>query len=348
MKTNADFLQKKLKDKEAFLISGKANIYYYSGFTSEDAALYISKEHKAIITDSRYTVQAAEQAKDFEAYIGTVTNFLENADEETIYFEEKYLSAAEYIALKNHFSGKKTFSGEQSDISEPRKVKSDEEIKKIAAAEALGDKAFEHILSFIKPGAREVDLALEMEFFMRKNGAQSLSFETICASGIRGSMPHGTASDKKIESGDFVTLDFGCVLDGYCSDMTRTVAVGSADKRLSEIYNTVLKAQKAAIEKIKAGEACSSMDAIARDIIKEAGFGEYFGHSLGHSVGLEIHENPNLSPRSKDTLKAGNVVTVEPGIYIPSLGGVRIEDVVAVTENGCINLTHSPKELIIL
>jgi len=169
---------------------------------------------------------------------------------------------------------------------------------------------------------------------MRKKGAEGLSFETIVASGVRGAMPHGTASEKIIKSGEMVTIDFGCVLDGYCSDMTRTVAIGTPDSRMKEIYDVVQSAQTAAIAGIRAGVKCSDADKIARDIIKDAGYGENFGHSLGHSVGIEIHESPNLSPKSKDTLAPGNVVTVEPGIYIENLGGVRIEDVVAVTADG--------------
>lgn len=347
MNTRCSLLTNNLKENEAVLISGKASIFYYSDFTSEDAYLYISKKAKVIVTDSRYTVQAQNQAKGYEVFIGTIKDFLDSTEENTIYFEENYMTAGEYNRICKYLGGRNLVCGQKL-IQAPRMVKSKDEISKIAAAEALGDKAFEHILSYIKPGVKESELALEMEFFMRNHGASSLSFETICASGIRGAMPHGTASDKQIENGDFVTFDFGCILNGYCSDMTRTVAVGYVNRKLEEIYNIVLKAQTTAIEQIKAGEACSSIDALARNIIKEAGFGEYFGHGLGHSVGLEIHENPNLSPRSDNILKEGNVVTVEPGIYIPDLGGVRIEDVVAVTENGCINLTRSPKELIVL
>ena len=193
----------------------------------------------------------------------------------------------------------------------------------------------------------EREVALELEFYMRKNGASGTSFDTIVASGKRSSMPHGVAMDKVIGIGDFVTIDFGCRLDGYCSDMTRTLLIGKCSDRQREIYDTVLKAQKAAIAAIKPGVKCSEIDAVARNIIKEAGYGDNFGHSLGHSVGIEIHEKPNFAPKSCDIVEIGNVRTVEPGIYIEGFGGVRIEDVIAVSENN-INLTKTCKDLTIL
>ena len=183
---------------------------------------------------------------------------------------------------------------------------------------------------------------------MRKNGASGLSFDTIAASGIRSAMPHGMASEKIIEKGDLLTLDFGCVLDGYCSDMTRTVAVGSIDLKSRRIYETVLAAQKAGLEYIAKGKICSGADAAARKVITEAGYGKNFGHALGHSVGIEIHESPTLSPKCDKVLVPGNVVTVEPGIYVENFGGVRIEDLVLVTDSGIENFTHSEKELIIV
>jgi len=324
-------LTAELSANDAYIITGKANIFYYSGFTSEDALLYISKNNLILLTDSRYTVQAKEQAKGFD--IITDSDFLKNVSESNIGFEEEYITYGRLSRLKE-IAKNKTFTPAQEKISLPRRIKSDEEISKIAAAEALGCEAFSYITDFIRPGVSEKEIALELEFYMRKKGAEGLSFETIVASGVRGAMPHGTASEKIIKSGEMVTIDFGCVLDGYCSDMTRTVAIGTPDSRMKEIYDVVQSAQTAAIAGIRAGVKCSDADKIARDIIKDAGYGENFGHSLGHSVGIEIHESPNLSPKSKDTLAPGNVVTVEPGIYIENLGGVRIEDVVAVTADG--------------
>jgi Xaa-Pro aminopeptidase len=189
---------------------------------------------------------------------------------------------------------------------------------------------------------------LELEFFMKRRGATALSFETIAASGKRSAMPHGAASDKVIEKGDFLTLDFGCVFEGYCSDMTRTVAVGSVNDTQREIYDVVLKAQLAAIEAVRPGVKCCDVDAVARKIITDAGYGENFGHGLGHSVGIEIHEMPSFSSKCEEHTKVGHVITVEPGIYIEDFGGVRIEDLIVVTEDGSRNLTTSPKELIIV
>lgn len=332
-------------DKDGYLITGKANIFYYSGFTSEDAVLFISKNRRVLLTDSRYTVQAKEQAKDFE--ITGDKEILKSVTEKIIGFEEEYVTVGEKKRLDSLLEGKQ-LAPAQKEISLPRQVKSPAEIEKIAQAESLGDAAFSYILDFIKPGITEKEIALKLEYFMRKNGACGLSFETIAASGARGAMPHGTATEKTIKKGELLTLDFGCVLDGYCSDMTRTVAVGAPDSRLAEIYNVVLTAQLEAIKNIRSGIKCSDADKNARDIIKQVGYGEHFGHSLGHSVGIEIHENPNLSPKSQDILKVGNVVTVEPGIYIENVGGVRIEDVVAVEEDGCRNLTASDKKLIIV
>ena len=348
MTNRVEKLRKKLKSGEGVLISSKANIFYYSGFTSEDGMLYISKEKAALLTDSRYTVQAKLEAPDFEGVINKTKEFLKEIPESKIYIEENYLTVQKKEMLEANLPGKE-LANSQSMISEPRKIKDEIEIGKIKAAEELGCLAFSHILGFLKPGVKEKDIALELEFFMRKNGASALSFDTICASGVRSSMPHGTASDKEIKSGELVTLDFGCILDGYCSDMTRTVVVGKpSDDKQIEIYNTVLNAQKAALDILKAGLPCAEADKAARDLIKNAGYGDCFGHSLGHSLGIEIHESPNLSEKSKDILKPGNVVTVEPGIYIEGFGGVRIEDVAVITENGYINLTTSEKELIIL
>ncbi len=348
MANRVEKLREKLHPGEGVLISSKANIFYYSGFTSEDAMLYISKEKSALLTDSRYTVQAKIEAPDFEPIINKTKDYLKEITDEKIYIEENYLTVQKKEMLENNLEGKELLNG-QTLISELRQIKDDEEIKRIQAAEDLGCIAFSHILGFLKPGVKEKDIALELEFFMRKNGASRLSFDTICASGVRSAMPHGTASDKEIKAGELVTLDFGCVLDGYCSDMTRTVIVGNpSDERQVEIYNTVLNAQKAALDILASGLPCAEADKAARELIKNAGYGKCFGHSQEHSLGIEIHESPNLSEKSKDILESGNVVTVEPGIYIEEFGGVRIEDVALITENGYVNLTTSEKELIIL
>lgn len=349
MEKRINALREKLGEERAALISSRANIFYYSGFTSEDAKLLITPEKAIIFTDSRYTIQAQQQAKDFElmnSEMGLKELFL-NAGCTDIIIEDEAITVSQLNKIREAAPDKR-FLGCSNMISLPRTVKDASEINKIAEAERLGDEAFSYILERIHSGRTEHEIAIELEFFMRKNGASGLSFETISASGKRSAMPHGTASDKVLREGDLFTLDFGCVLDGYCSDMTRTVGIGHLDEKSKEIYNVVLEAQKAALDSIRAGMSCFDADKTARDIIKAAGYDKNFGHSLGHSVGIEIHERPNLSPKSKDILEVGNVVTVEPGIYIDGFGGVRIEDVVAVTEYGVRNLTASSKELIIV
>ena len=345
MNKNYEKLLNSLGEWDAALISSKANIFYYSGFTSEDALLYISHKRRLLLTDSRYTLQAKEQAPDFEVICEKGIEEISKTDEKVIFIEEDYISAGKKRKLTTELPDKDlVFGGEM--ISAPRRIKTDEEIKKIHESERLGDQAFSHILKYIRPGMTEKEVALELEYFMKKSGASAIAFETICASGVRSAMPHGAASDKIISVGELLTLDYGCVLDGYCSDMTRTVVVGKANDRQKEIYNIVLKAQAEALGKICCGMKCKEADKIARDIIDGFGYGKNFGHSLGHSLGLEVHESPNLSPRSEDILEIGNVFSVEPGIYIEGFGGVRIEDICVITADGTLNLTASPKELI--
>lgn len=341
-------LRSLMEENTAVFISGKANIFYYSGFTSDDARLLITPDKQYIITDSRYTIQAREQAPEFEI-IDTSVGYkaiFEKAKDFDIAVEEDYITLREIDKIRDVISDEQNILKKQSEISAPRKIKSEKEIKAIAQAEHIGDEAFTYILDKIRPGVSEAEIALELEFFMRKCGASALSFETISASGKRSAMPHGTATGKLIENGDFLTLDFGCVFEGYCSDMTRTVVVGKASDWQKEIYDVVLKAQLAALDALSAGMKCNEVDTIARDIIAEAGYKENFGHGLGHSVGIEIHEMPSLSPRCEEIIKSGHILTVEPGIYIENKGGVRIEDLVAVTDDGMINLTKSPKELL--
>lgn len=334
-------------DNEAIYISSYPNIFYYSGFTSEDAKLVLTKNRKILFTDSRYTIQAHLEAPDFEIYDISYDfeDVIKSLNCKSLYFEDANVTVTEYLKLQrlgmelHHYS---------KELAKPRQVKDLSEINKIKAAESLADAAFSYILDRIKVGMSEKEVALDLEFFMRKNGASSLSFETICASGVRSAMPHGVASDKIIEKGDFVTLDFGCILEGYCSDMTRTVVMGTPDNRQKEIYDIVLKAQTETLKGLAAGKKCSDCDLIARNIIKDAGYGDNFGHGTGHSVGIEIHESPSLSPKSQDILVPGNIITVEPGIYIENFGGVRIEDLVQITSENVVNLTKSEKDLLII
>lgn len=227
-------------------------------------------------------------------------------------------------------------------------VKTPEELLIIAKAEAIGDKTFEHLLDYIRVGMTELEIADEVERTMRSLGAEGLSFPTIAVSGVNSNQPHGEPSDRKIQEGDFLTLDIGCVYRGYCSDMTRTVAIGYATDEMKKIYDIVLEAQLAGLEMVKAGVKCFDVDKASRDVIEEAGYGEFYIHGTGHGVGTEVHEPPTLNARSSEVLKENQAVTVEPGIYLPDKFGVRIEDLVIVTEFGYANLTHSPKELIIL
>ena len=233
-------------------------------------------------------------------------------------------------------------------INTLRSVKNRDEIRSILEAQLIAESAFRHILKYIKVGITEKEIALELDFYMLRHGGEGLSFETIAVSGANSSMPHGVPSNKKIEKGDFVTMDFGTIINGYHSDMTRTVAVGFATDEMKNVYDIVLRAQQNCLENIKAGVSCKDGDEFARSVIRNAGYGQYFTHSTGHGVGVEIHEYPNLSPASDSILQVGNIVTVEPGIYIPEKFGVRIEDMALITENGCRNLTNAEKALIIL
>jgi Xaa-Pro aminopeptidase len=233
-------------------------------------------------------------------------------------------------------------------VEKLRLLKSVEEIEKIRRAAEISDAAFDFIQQVIRPGVTELEISNELEHFMKRKGASRGAFSFIVASGHRGALPHGVASEKIIEKGDMVTLDFGAVYEGYCSDITRTLAVGEVNPKLIEIYNIVRNALQLTLKHLKVGMTGKEVDAIARDYIAEKGYGDYFGHGLGHGIGLNIHEDPFFSKNSEELLQTGMVVTIEPGIYIPELGGIRIEDDVLMKEDGIEILTHSPKELIIL
>ncbi len=227
-------------------------------------------------------------------------------------------------------------------------IKTEQEIQSISKAAALGDRCFSHILGFIKPGMSEKQVAAEIKWFLTTNGAEGLAFDTISVSGKRSCLPHGEPTNKPIEKGEFLTLDFGAVIDGYCADMTRTIAIGSVTDEMRRVYEIVLEAQLAAIDYIKAGVRCFDADKTARDIIVNAGYGEYYPHGLGHGVGTLVHEAPTLNAKSEEILEKNMVITIEPGIYIPDQFGVRIEDLAIVTDFGIINKVESQKELIIL
>lgn len=337
---------------DALLITNGYNLRYLTDFTGTAGAAIVSKDDAVFITDFRYTEQAASQVKDFRIVQHTKTLLEEVSNQVTemgiksLGFEKDDVTYSVYELYKQAVSSDLVpLSGVVEKI---RLIKTDEEISIIKAACRIADEAYEHIVTYIKPGMTELQVSNELEFFMRKRGATSSSFDTIVASGTRSALPHGVATDKVIEVGDFVTLDFGALYNGYISDTTRTLAVGEPSEKLKEIYQVVLDAQLLALEKVKPGMTGKEADAIARDYIASKGYGEAFGHSLGHGIGLEVHEGPGLSFRSDIVLEPGMVITIEPGIYLPNIGGVRIEDDALVTENGLEKLTHSTKELLIL
>ncbi|HHV98077.1 MAG TPA: aminopeptidase P family protein [Clostridiaceae bacterium] len=348
-------LRAKLRElnADAALITKRENYRYLSGFTGTFANLIITQDSAFLITDFRYVEQAAEQAKLFEIiqYTGkledTLNELLISQNVNILGFEESYLSFAEYSKYKLKFSVKELIPLGRA-VEELRMVKDETEIDILRKAVQIADNAFTHILGYIKPGLTELEIAAEIEYFMKKQGAEGASFETIVASGVRSSMPHGVASEKKVEQGDVITMDFGAIYKGYCSDMTRTVFMGRPGKEMEKIYNIVLEAQLKSLEGAHKGLKGREIDHIARKIITDAGYGENFGHSLGHGVGLEIHEEPRFSPSSNQVIENGMAVTVEPGIYVAGLGGVRIEDLIIINGRNPIVLTKSPKELIVL
>ncbi|NLY72316.1 MAG: aminopeptidase P family protein [Tissierellia bacterium] len=324
------------------------NRFYVSGFTGSAGYALVTMDKAYLITDFRYFSQVGEQCPDFELKeISTQISFGQVLSElglKKVGFEDDFMTIEDMEVLKSKFSGElvpmKRF------IEEIRQIKREDEIELVRKAQNIADDTFSYMLDFIKPGMTEREVHLELVNQMTRRGADGESFTAIVASGERGALPHGRASDKVIEKGDFLTLDFGCIYKGYCSDMTRTISVGKASDELKEIYEIVLRAQKAALEAIKPGAVCSDIDGVARGIISEAGYGDNFGHGLGHSIGLEVHENPRFNQVDNSILKPGMIMTDEPGIYIPGLGGVRIEDLVLVTEDGYEVLSKSDKELI--
>jgi Xaa-Pro aminopeptidase len=337
---------------DGMLITNSYNRRYMTGFTGTAGVALVGQTKAVFITDFRYVEQAAKQVQGYEIIQHTGLIIDEVAKQAAAFgikklgFEQDDLSYATFKAYE------KAVDAELIPVSgvveKLRLIKSDSEIKILKEAAEIADAAFKHILDFIRPGIREIDVANELEFFMRKNGATSSSFDIIVASGYRSALPHGVATDKVIEKGEFVTLDFGAYYKGYCSDITRTIAVGEVSDELKKIYEIVLEAQLRGMAGIKPGMTGREADALTRGYITEQGYGEYFGHSTGHGLGMEVHEGPALSVRSDTVLEPGMVVTVEPGIYIAGLGGVRIEDDTVVTKDGNQSLTHSPKDLIIL
>lgn len=354
----------KKNNLQGIILTDGYNIHYLTGYKGHTGVALLMGEDRFIFTDSRYTEQAQLEASSFriidigiDGYSKTIRKLLAEKQGDTIEehnrfmlgFENKSISYNQYKAFADIFGDMAEFVELNDQINKLRMIKTPEEIELIAAAEAIGDKAFEHIINTMEVGMTEKEVALELEYAMKSLGADGLSFDTIVASGKNSSMPHAVPTDKVIEDGDFVTMDFGCIYKGYCSDMTRTVHMGDemTEKQL-EVYTVVLNAQKEALKAIKPGMVCSDIDKIARDYIADAGYGEYFGHGLGHGVGLYIHEEPRFSRTCDVVLESGMVLSVEPGIYLPGEFGVRIEDLIVVTDDGYENLASSPKVLILM
>jgi Xaa-Pro aminopeptidase len=337
---------------DLLLVSNLSNIRYLCGFTGSEGLLVLSPSEGWFLTDSRYTSQAGAEVTgarvvEFANRLDTLTTILKDSGAGKIAFEAGYTSVAVYQELVRRLP-ELEFLPADSELTALRTVKDAAELETLQQVAAIASSAFLEIVGEIKPGALENDIAWALEVAMRRGGAEGKSFDFIVASGVRGSLPHGKASDKAIAAGELVTVDYGAFYRGYCSDETVTVCLGEPDIRQREVYETVRVAQELAIEAVRPGISFREVDAKARDYIAAKGFGQYFGHGLGHGIGLDIHEHPTASPRGAGVVEEGMVFTVEPGIYIPGWGGVRIEDSVVVERDGCRRITQVPKGLIIL
>lgn len=354
MKDRIKKVQQKLKEEnlDAFVITTLSNVRYLSGYSGSNGILVITPKSSVFLTDFRYKDQSKKEVKGSKIFLGSRDLFDDlpklkelKGKKIKLGFESKNLNCNNYLRVKSILPDVLLIPTE--DLVESILIqKEPQEIEKIKKATAITDQVFSQILGFIQPGITEIDLAAEIEYMIRKQGADCVAFDTIVASGKRSALPHGKASKKKIKQNEPVTLDFGAIVDGYVSDMTRTVMVGKASKKFKKIYKTVLSSQQKAIKFAKPKLKCFELDKMARDVIKKAGFGKYFGHGLGHGIGLLVHDYPQVNEKSQELLKQGMVITIEPGIYIPNWGGVRIEDDILITRSGCEVLTHSPKNLI--
>ncbi len=348
-------IQNNLQSSEALLVTSGANRFYLTCFESSAGSVLVTKDQAYFLIDFRYVEKAKSVVTSCEVLLSNRTNdeirdLLTKHGVKALYIETYSASVSAMKGYMDAFADVEVLQDDKMDklIEEMRAVKTHEELALIQKAQKLTDDTFTYILDRIQVGRSEKDIMLDMEFFMRKLGSEGVSFDFIVVSGKNSSLPHGVPTYKLIDSGDFLTMDFGAVVEGYRSDMTRTVAVGQVSEEQKQVYETVLKAQQAALDVIRSGMVCKDVDKVARDIIYHAGYEGCFGHGLGHSVGIEIHENPAFNTRCETVLKAGTIMTVEPGIYLENKFGVRIEDMVYVTEDGCLNLTQSRKDLIVL
>ncbi len=346
-----------LSGVDAILVVSDKNRMYFTGFASTFGYLILFPQNNSyFITDPRYyeMAQALEsdqihvlQIANGVSAMDTIIKLLKDHKVKTVGFEDTELTVCDFAGIKESLS---TFElvPVGGNINFVRSFKDETEIEYIKKAQSITDIAFSQVLNVIKPGITEIELRNELEYLMAKNGAEGLAFDTIIASGVNSSKPHAHPSDKVIQNGDAVTMDFGARYHGYCSDMTRTVFVGEPSEDMRKIYNIVLLAQKTGIAGAYCGIGGKELDSLCREVIKSNGYGDLFTHSTGHSLGIDIHETPNASPRSQANLQAGQFITVEPGIYVPGLGGVRIEDLLLIEQDGVIDLTTSDKNIIIL
>lgn len=339
---------------DGLLLTSRYSRHYGAEFDIAEGVAIVTKKGCRYFTDSRYIESAEKNLKGFEvlevnrenSYIQRLNTAIADFGVTALGYEEHYLTAEEYFHYDEKLNAK--LVPFHKPIYAFRGTKEDWELELMRKAQAITDRAFAEVITRIKPGMTELELQAELIYCMYKNGGTGLAFDPIVVSGPNTSLPHGVAGERVIQKGDFVTMDFGASYMGYCSDMTRTVAVGSVTDEMRQVYDTVLQAQLAGIAAARAGATGKAVDGAARDIIRQAGYGPCFGHSFGHGVGVEIHEGPNATPSNDKPLPAGAVISAEPGIYLPGKLGVRIEDVLYLTPEGCQNLTLAPKELVIL
>jgi len=344
------------RDLDGMLLTHEANRFYASGFRSAgtDGMALVTREKFYYFTDSRYTEAARRHVQDAEVqevgpgrgYSALLKEAIQRHNIQRLGFEDAYMTVREHGAYAQALPCELVPAADL--LARLRDVKDPEELEIMIAAQRIAEKALTDILNEIRPGVTEKEIAARLQYLMLHYGAEDKSFDPIVVSGPNGSLPHGVPSEKVIQAGEFVTMDFGCIYHGYCSDMTRTVAVGSVTEEMRQVYDTVLRAQLAGIAAARAGATGKAVDGAARAVIEQAGYGPCFGHSFGHGVGVEIHEGPNATPSNDKPLPAGAVISAEPGIYLPGRLGVRIEDVLYLTPEGCQNLTLAPKELVIL
>ena len=339
---------------DGLLLTSEYSRFYGAEYNISEGVAIVTKKGCRYFTDSRYIEAAQNGIRGFEViemnkenpFNDLLNRAIADFSVTTLGYEEGYLSVAEFLDYEKNLNAK--LVPMHGKIAGFRAVKEAWELDLMRKAQAITDKAFSEVLTKIKAGMTEKELQAELIYCLYKNGGENLSFDPIVVSGPNTSLPHGVAGDRVIQEGDFITLDFGVLYGGYCSDMTRTVALGHATEEMRKVYDTVLAAQLAGLAATKAGVLGRDIYAAARKVIEDAGYGQYFGHGYGHSLGLQVHENPNCNPKGDTPMTAGMVASAEPGIYLPGKFGVRIEDVVIFTEDGCENITKSPKKLIIV